>query len=145
MAQPMTIEEFQTYIFSWWGKNKRDLPWRETRDPYRIHVSELMLQQTQVSRVLPKYAQFLSEFPTVVSLSRASLSDVLRLWKGLGYNRRAKFLHEAANTIITQYSGKYPDKEEQLLLLSGLGKYTARAICVFAYNKQLAFVDTNIR
>jgi A/G-specific adenine glycosylase len=145
MLTDKEITDFQESVFSWWRKNNRDLPWRHTRDPYAIHVSELMLQQTQVSRVLPKYAEFLSAFPTVSDLASASLSRVLFLWKGLGYNRRAKYLHSAANTICTQYFGIYPSEEQKLLQLPGLGTYTARAILVFAFNQQLAFVDTNIR
>jgi adenine-specific DNA glycosylase len=136
---------FQSEIFSWWNTHKRDLPWRQTRDPYRIHVSEVMLQQTQVSRVLVKYEEFLALFPTVHSLAAASLGDVLRAWKNLGYNRRGMYLKQSAEQIVARYQGQYPNNEQKLRELPGLGIYTARAILVFAYEEQLAFVDTNIR
>lgn len=139
------IASFQHLIFTWWEKNKRDLPWRHTRDPYHIHVSEVMLQQTQVSRVLPKYHEFLHEFPSVRVLASASTGDVLRTWKGMGYNRRGLYLKKAAELVMNEHKGFYPDHEKTLLQLPGLGKYTARAILVFAYGRQLAFVDTNIR
>lgn len=132
-------------IFSWWGNNKRDLPWRHIKDPYAIHVSEVMLQQTQVSRVIPIYQQFLQLFPTVAVLASASTSSVLVAWKGMGYNRRALYLKRTAEEIVQKYKSKYPQQEKVLLTLPGLGRYTARAILVFAYNQQLAFIDTNIR
>lgn len=133
------IKEFQTFIFSWWKKNKRDLPWRHTHDPYKIMVSEVMLQQTQVFRVIPKYAEFIEAWPNVQSLAKASTADVLRMWKGMGYNRRALYLKKAAEI------GKFPNIESELIKLPGLGKYTARAILVFAYKKNVAMVDTNVR
>lgn len=132
-------KEFQTYIFSWWRKNKRDLPWRHTHDPYKILVSEIMLQQTQVSRVLSKYNDFIKKFPTAKALSAASTSDVLRVWKGMGYNRRALYLKKAAEI------GRFPKIEQELVKLPGVGTYTARAILVFAYRQDVAMVDTNIR
>lgn len=122
-------------IFSWWKDHRRDLPWRRTRDPYRILISEVMLQQTQVSRVLPKYVEFIKRYPTVNDLARASASDVLRIWKGMGYNRRALYLHKAAKIIVQQKGSKLP----------GVGNYTARAILVFAFEQDIAMVDTNIR
>lgn len=139
------IKNFQNLILDWWKEHKRDLPWRHTHNPYHIHVSEVMLQQTQVSRVLPTYQEFLNKFPTVQSLANASTGDVIIAWKGMGYNRRALYLKKTAETIVAQYKGVYPDEEQKLLNLPGLGIYTARAILVFAYNKQIAFVDTNIR
>jgi A/G-specific adenine glycosylase len=139
------IEKFHDYIFSWWKKHKRDLPWRHTHDPYHILVSEVMLQQTQVSRVLTKYKEFLEVFPTVESLAKASPAAVLRLWKGMGYNRRALYLKKGAEAVISEYGGVYPPSEELLTKLPGLGKYTARAILVFAYHQDVAPVDTNIR
>lgn len=144
-VEPTKIKDFQHMIFSWWKENRRDLPWRKTQNPYHIHVSEVMLQQTQVSRVLPKYVEFLDIFPTVQSLSAASTGDVIIAWKGMGYNRRALYLKRTAEIVVSSYDGMYPQKEQKLLNLPGLGKYTARAILVFAYNQQLAFVDTNIR
>jgi A/G-specific adenine glycosylase len=138
-------KEFQTFIFSWWKKNRRELPWRRTHDPYRILVSEVMLQQTQVSRVLPKYEEFLMLFPDVTALARATPASVLRAWKGMGYNRRALYLQKTAQTVITVYKGEFPKRESELLKLPGLGMYTTRAIMVFAYKQDVAMVDTNIR
>lgn len=139
------IHDFQEMIFEWWRINRRDLPWRRTRDPYKILVSEIMLQQTQVSRVLSKYEEFLSAFPDVSELSRASTADIIRLWKGLGYNRRALYLKKAAEAVVFQYKGVFPDDEVRLTKLPGLGIYTARALMVFAFEKNVAMVDTNIR
>jgi len=140
-----TVRKFQDMIFSWWKDNRRDLPWRRTRNPYHILVSEVMLQQTQVSRVLPKYAEFLAVFPDVYSLAAAQPAKVLTLWRGLGYNRRALYLQKAAKVIVTDHKGIFPDSEVALTKLPGLGLYTARAIMVFAFEKNVAMVDTNIR
>ncbi len=139
------IKFFQKSIFTWWTIHKRDLPWRHTRDPYRIMVSEVMLQQTQVSRVLAGYREFIERFPTVSDLAQASPADVLRVWKGMGYNRRSLYLLRAAKSIVEIHNGKFPVSEEKLIKLPGLGKYTARAILVFAYAQEVALVDTNIR
>lgn len=139
------IKEFQTFIFSRWKKNKRDLPWRKTSDPYEILVSEMMLQQTQTARVIPMYESFLLKFPTVSSLARSPLSDVLKAWKGLGYNRRAVYLHTLAKIIVHSHRGEIPHEENQLLKLPGIGLYTARAIQIFAFRKNIAAIDTNIR
>lgn len=139
------IQSFQDMIFSWWEGAKRDLPWRHTRDPYQIHVSEVMLQQTQVSRVLPVYTRFLELYPTVKALADAPTGEVLIAWKGMGYNRRALYLKQAAQIVTQEHQGDYPQQEKFLRMLPGVGIYTARAILVFAYNQQLAFVDTNIR
>ena len=139
------VASFQKKIFSWWSGNKRDLPWRHTHDPYKIMVSEVMLQQTQVSRVLPKYREFVERYLTVKDLAKASTSDVLKTWKGMGYNRRALYLKQAAQAVVEQYGGKFPKSEKELVKLPGLGIYTARAILVFAYRQNIACVDTNIR
>lgn len=139
------IIRFHTYIFRWWKVHKRDLPWRKTHDPYKILLSEILLQQTQVVRGLPKYKEFIAKYPTIKSLARARLSDVLRIWKGMGYNRRALYLHKTANFITSDYNGIFPQDEKTLQKLPGIGKYTARAVLVFAYKKDLAMVDTNIR
>jgi len=139
------IVKFQNMIFNWWILNKRDLPWRHTYDPYKILVSEVMLQQTQVSRVLPKYEEFLYFFPDVYALAKASSAEVLKRWKGMGYNRRALYLKKAAQKIVDAYNGEFPESEEELVTLPGLGRYTARAILVFAFRKDIAAVDTNIR
>lgn len=139
------ILNFREMIFSWWKNNRRDLPWRTTSDSYRIAVSEIMLQQTQVSRVLPKYKEFLKAFPTLHRLAQASPAQVLRLWKGLGYNRRALFIHKLATTVEEKYSGKFPQTLQELTKLPGLGNYTARALLVFSYRKDVYLIDTNIR
>lgn len=121
------------------------MPWREDVQPYYILVSEIMLQQTQVSRVVPKFTAFIARFPDIASLAAAPLSDVLVLWSGLGYNRRAKFLHQAARHIMTVYDGKFPRDITGLLALPGVGKNTAGAILVYAYNQPAYFIETNIR
>jgi A/G-specific adenine glycosylase len=121
------------------------LPWRKTRDPYKILVSEVMLQQTQVDRVLPKYREFLRGFPTVGALAKAPFSQVLFHWNGLGYNRRAKFLHDAAKAVVKDHGGKLPKKATELERLPGIGHYTACAIAAFAYNERGVFIETNIR
>lgn len=139
------IKRFRAMIFFWWKTHRRDLPWRHTCDPYKILVSEIMLQQTQVSRGLPKYLEFISIFPTVQVLSKASPGDVLRVWKGMGYNRRALYLQSCAKQIVNEYNGVFPHNEQQLTSLPGVGTYTARAVLVFAYKKDIAMVDTNIR
>jgi len=140
-----TVKRFQKMIFVWWKTNKRDLPWRHTSDPYKILVSEIMLQQTQVSRGLPKYLEFIKQFPTVSSLATASTGEILRVWKGMGYNRRALYIQKTAQKIVADFHGVFPQSEQQLTTLPGLGKYTARAVLVFAYKKDIAMVDTNIR
>lgn len=124
---------------------RHTLPWRLTNDPYKIIVSEIMLQQTQVARVLEKYTEFLALFPTVQILAEASLQDVLRVWTGLGYNRRAKFLKQMAVAIVSEYNGVFPKTIAQLQTLPGIGPYTARAVAAFAYNIPSAFIETNIR
>lgn len=139
------ICNFQRKIFHWWATHRRDLPWRDTSDPYHILVSEVMLQQTQVRRVLPKYAEFIEAFPDVYALAQATPAKVLRVWKGMGYNRRALYLKKTAEIIIKNYHGEFPKSESELVKLPGLGKYTARAIMVFAYRMDIAMVDTNIR
>jgi len=139
------ITTFREMIFRWWKKNRRDLPWRHTRDPYKIAVSEIMLQQTQVPRVIPKYLEFIGEYPTVFDLAKASSASVLRIWKGMGYNRRALYLRDIAKIVVKNYQGKMPKDEKLLAKLPGMGTYTARAILVFAYGQEVCCVDTNIR
>lgn len=139
------LASFQRRVWRFYRRHGRhDLPWRHTQDPYLIWVSELMLQQTQVSRVRPKYEVFVARFPTVEALATASLGEVLRLWQGLGYNRRAKYLHEAA-CIIQQQGGLLPTTYEAWQTLPGVGDYTATAIMVFAYDAPLPLIETNIR
>jgi len=139
------ISNFQEFIFSWWQTNRRDFPWRHTRDPYRITVSEIMLQQTQADRVVLKYTEFLAAYPTVSKLAACPKADVLRIWKGLGYNRRALYLYNIAKIITKVHHNKFPFTEQQLIKLPGVGRYTARATMVFAYGIDVAMVDTNIR
>lgn len=139
------ITQVQTALLSWYDKEQRDLPWRVTSDPYAILVSEVMLQQTQVDRVLPKYQQFLTAFPTLVALAAAPTADVIAIWVPLGYNRRAISLQSIARQVIADYAGRIPDTIDELLKLKGIGRYTAGAIACFAYRKQVATVDTNIR
>jgi A/G-specific adenine glycosylase len=124
---------------------RHDLPWRKTRDPYKILVSEVMLQQTQVTRVIPKYRQFLKMFPTVRHLAEASLGAVLLEWQGLGYNRRAKFLWQAAQVVTYEYKGVWPKTFPALRLLPGVGHYTAGAVMNFAYNMPIPIIETNVR
>ncbi|MBA3788780.1 A/G-specific adenine glycosylase [Patescibacteria group bacterium] len=140
------IRDFQRIVWKYYEKEGRhDLPWRKTTDPYKILVSEVMLQQTQVDRVKPFYKEFLKKFPTVHALAKASLGDVLKEWQGLGYNRRAKMLHEAAKQIVSEYKGKLPDSVEELESLRGVGPYTARAVATFAYNLDVVCIETNVR
>jgi len=151
-----TITLFQEEILAWYAANKRNLPWRETHDPYKILVSEIMLQQTQVSRVIPKYEAWLEKFPTIESLAIAKKEDILHLWSGLGYNRRALYLQKCAVALQklkteniklkTDDSPTYwPQTIEELEELPGIGPYTARAIACFAFHQQVAVVDTNVR
>lgn len=137
------IEKFHEKLFTWFEKNKKDYPWRQTTDPYHIMVSEFMLQQTQTGRVVPKYEAFIERFPTLESLATAENRDVLELWSGLGYNRRAIWLKEAAQTIHPL--GEFPKTPKELKKIKGIGDYTSRAILIFTYNQDIATVDTNIR
>jgi A/G-specific adenine glycosylase len=133
-----------TPILAWGGERLRDLPWRRERDPWRILVAEVMLQQTQVDRVIPKRAAFLEAFPTPVACAAAPLGEVLRLWQGLGYPRRAKHLHDTARLVTDRYGGALPDDLDTLLALPGIGPYTARAVLAFAFERDVGVVDTNI-
>lgn len=131
-------------MLAWGGPRLRDLPWRATRDPWRILVAEVMLQQTQASRVVPRWEAFCSEFPTPAALAAASLGDALRQWQGLGYPRRARNLHDAASAMVEHHGARVPDRLDDLLALPGVGPYTARAVLAFAYQRDVAVVDTNI-
>ena len=138
-------EKFVAMVWEYYKRHgRRSLPWRLTKNPYDIHVSEIMLQQTQVDRVLPKYEAFLKKFPTVETLAMASLAEVLKQWQGLGYNSRAKRLHECAVTIHRALYGEYPRTYERLVELPGIGPYTAGAIMAFAYNKPVPVIERNI-
>lgn len=123
----------------------RDMPWRRDTRGYYVLVSEIMLQQTQVDRVVPKFEAFVARFPDVTSLAAASLGDVLEAWSGLGYNRRAKFLHKAAKMLVDEYGGELPDSHEQLVRLPGVGVNTAGAILAYTYNKPVVYIETNVR
>ena len=139
------IRDFRKKILGWYKKNKRDLPWRSTSDPYHILVSEFMLQQTQVSRVTGFYDRFLIKLPTIQHLARANRKTLLTLWSGLGYNNRALRLQESAKIICKQYGGKIPDSYERLIALPGIGDYIASAVLAFAYNLSVPVIDINIR
>ena len=132
-------------LLAWFSTHARDLPWRRTRDPYRILVSETMLQQTQVDRVLPKYLAFLDAFPALVDLAAAPTADVIRYWAGLGYNRRAVNLQRSARMIVEQYGATFPHEVAELRKLPGIGPYTAGAVACFAFEQDVVFLDTNIR
>ncbi len=141
-------EDFLEILFGYYDLLARDLPWRQNShvaDPYKIMVSEIMLQQTQVNRVIPKYESFLKVFPNVASLANAKLADVLVLWSGLGYNRRAKFLWQAAQQIQNECAGNFPRTIQELIKLPGIGKNTAGAIVAYAFNQKIVFIETNIR
>ena len=146
------VDDLRGRLLGWYAANGRDLPWRRARDPYAILVSEVMLQQTQVSRVVPKYGEFLARFPDLSALAQAPLADVLALWSGLGYNNRAVRLKKAAEAAVARTrDGRLgrppalPDTLEELVSLPGVGPYTARAVLIFAHNADLAAVDANIR
>ena len=133
-----------TLVLAWGLPRLRDLPWRRVRDPWRILVAEVMLQQTQVERVIPKWYAFCDAYPAPAVCAAAPLGDVLRLWHGLGYPRRARNLHEAATAMVEHHGGRVPDSLSDLLALPGIGRYTARAVLAFAYERDEAVVDTNI-
>jgi len=140
-------KQFIQAVWSHYGQNARSMPWRNaepdgTFDPYKILVSELMLQQTQVERVIPKFNEFLVAFPTFKALAGAPLEDVLKHWSGLGYNRRAKYLHDIAKSLTTS---DFPQSIEELTTLKGIGHNTAAAVLVYSYNLPIAFVETNVR
>jgi A/G-specific adenine glycosylase len=139
------IETVQAGLLAWFALNRRDLPWRHIRDPYRILLAEIMLQQTQVDRVVAYYEAFLAQFPTLKAMADAPTSEVIRLWAGLGYNRRAVNLQRTAKAIVTEHGGAFPRTVEALRALPGIGPYTAGAIACFAFEHDVAFIDTNMR
>lgn len=139
----MNLDEFQRLLRQQGEELYRDMLWRQDTRPYYVLVSELMLQQTQVDRVIPKFEAFITAFPSEQELAAASLAEVLRLWQGLGYNRRAKFLHEAAKQVAQL--GEFPSDEAGLLALPGVGKNTAGAILAYAFNKPTVYIETNVR
>ncbi|MGH7646305.1 MAG: A/G-specific adenine glycosylase [Gemmatimonadales bacterium] len=139
------MRTFRRKLLAWYARHARDLPWRKTRDPYRVLVSEFMLQQTQVSRVTEYYPRFLERFPTIHDLARARPRMVRETWEGLGYYARAANLHQAARTVVRDHDGKVPADPQALVKLPGVGRYTAGAVASFAYEKPVPAVDTNVR
>jgi A/G-specific adenine glycosylase len=138
------IELFRKALLRWYDKNRRDLPWRRTRDPYVIWVSEIMLQQTRVAAVLEHFRNFIKKFPTVFALASASESSVLAAWSGLGYYHRARRLHRCARQVVQEFSGCFPKSSESLTALPGIGRYTAAAIASIAFGEPVAVVDGNV-
>ncbi len=145
LLTPVQVRAFRKEIYDHYHAQGRDLPWRKTRNPYHVLVSEIMLQQTQVERVLEKYEQFLAEFRDFYSLALAPLRTLLAVWQGMGYNRRVLALKALAQKVVNEHHGKLPSDPERLLALPGIGKYTAGAVLAFAFNKPVVFMDTNIR
>src|SRR5580700_10518634 len=141
---PAQLKSFQKRLLRWFRAHKRDLPWRATRDPYRVWVAEVMLQQTRIAAVMPYYRRFLRRFPCVESLARAPQDEVLKLWSGLGYYIRARNLHLAAKEIVARNAGKFPRELEAALQLPGIGRYTAAAVLSIAYDVPLTVLDGNV-
>lgn len=140
------MKNFRKLVYGYYAKYARNsLPWRNTRDPYRIFVSEIMLQQTQVARVLEKYSAFIRAFPSAHALARAPLGAVLKAWQGLGYNRRALALKKSAEKVVSEFKGKIPRERQALEALPGIGEATSGALCAFAFNQPVVFIETNIR
>ena len=135
---------FANQLINWYEENKRDLPWRKTKDPYRIWLSEIILQQTRVAQGLPYYERFVEQFPTINDLANASETEVLRLWQGLGYYSRARNLHSCAKMVVKDFDGVFPSDFNELLKLKGIGRYTAAAISSSAFNEPNAVVDGNV-
>lgn len=142
---PAHGRRFQRRLLDWYRTHGRRLPWRKTRDPYKVLVSEIMLQQTQVDRVIPKYREFLARYPTVKALSQAPVKEVRRAWYPLGYNIRPVRLHGIAKETVARYGGRLPEDAEALLAFDGIGPYTAGAVRAFAFGQDAAIVDTNVR
>jgi len=139
------IQEFQKNVFYFYQKNKRDLPWRKTTDPYKILLSELMLQQTQVNRVILYYEKWIARWPDIHALASASLAEVLQAWMGLGYNTRAINLHKAARKIVIEFDSNVLEAMKQYKEIPGVGRYTSQAVQIFSTNADLVTIDTNIR
>lgn len=141
----MNTTEFQELVWEKARELYREMPWRQDTRPYYVLVSEIMLQQTQVDRVIPKFEAFIAAFPDTKSLAKASLSEVLQLWSGLGYNRRAKFLHEAAKKLQNDFGGTFPETLKELVSLPGVGVNTAGALLAYSFNQPVVFIETNVR
>lgn len=137
-------QEFRAALLAWFAESRRDLPWRRSRDPYRIWISEVMLQQTRVAAVIPYYQRFLERFPTLQALAAAPEEEVLRMWSGLGYYSRARNLQIAAKQMVAEHGGEFPRSKRELLALAGIGEYTAAAILSIAFGKKLAVLDGNV-
>src|SRR5665213_752777 len=137
-------QAFRLQLQSWFRQNARDLPWRRTHDPYRIWVSEVMLQQTRVATVVDRYMEFVQRFPSLVSLALAKEDEILALWSGLGYYRRARMLHSAAQLLVNEHGGSLPRSSLELRRLPGVGDYTAAAIASIAYSEAVAVIDGNV-
>jgi A/G-specific adenine glycosylase len=142
---PAAIQSFRQKIYRYYHRHGRTLPWRKTRNPYHILISEIMLQQTQVERVRQKYPQFIAAFPDFKTLAKAPLRKLLQVWQGMGYNRRALFLKKIAEMVVEKFNGILPRTTEELMTLPGIGKNTAASVLAFAFNKPVAFIETNIR
>jgi A/G-specific adenine glycosylase len=144
LPAPAARRKFRDVLLKWYRAHGRDLPWRNTDDPYHILVSEVMLQQTQVDRVLPKYHEWLGKYPSLAALADAPLADVTETWRPLGYNVRPRRLHSIARESVEKYGGALPSDAETLLSFAGIGQYTAGAILSFAFRKRAAILDTNV-
>src|SRR5215813_3475605 len=144
LPDPDARRRFRRRLLAWYRANGRDLPWRRTDDPYHILVSEIMLQQTQVDRVLPKYHEWLDKYPSLEALAAADESDVTETWRPLGYNIRPRRLQSIARESVARYGGKLPSDEDTLLSFKGIGAYTAGAIRSFAFGQRAAILDTNV-
>lgn len=145
MTLPFNADDVASRLLAWYGKSGRDLPWRKTRDPYRIWLSEIMLQQTTVAAVIPYYERFLQRFPSLEELAKAPLDDVIALWAGLGYYSRARNLHRAAGQVFSEHEGTFPNQLDGLMSLPGIGRSTAGAILSIAFDIPAAILDGNVR
>jgi len=139
-----SAKDFQYSLLNWYEQNKREMPWRGTKDPYKIWISEIMLQQTRVDQAWPYFENFMEQFPTVFELAKANQQQVLKAWEGLGYYSRARNLHAASKTIVEEYEGKLPDTYDEIIKLKGIGPYTAAAVTSIAFGKPNAVVDGNV-
>ncbi len=144
MKTSAALQAFQRRLIAWYRVHQRDLPWRKTRDPYRILVSEIMLQQTQVDRVVPKYRQFLKRYPTLRELAGARTEELRRLWYPLGYNVRPMRLRRIAQRALREHDGRIPDSYDGLIAMDGIGRYTAGAVLSFAFEQDAPILDTNV-
>jgi A/G-specific adenine glycosylase len=144
LPPPHARQRFRRRLLAWYRAHGRDLPWRRTQDPYHILVSEVMLQQTQVDRVLPKYHEWLGRYPSLAALAQADVADVATAWRPLGYNIRPRRLHAIARESVERYGGTLPSDEDTLLSFKGIGAYTAGAIRSFAFGQRAAILDTNV-